>query len=89
VPGIVIASRAEIIRELGARFQRFDLRGRKSAARERKRIEATMMIAELEQFCLCVFVDSSHLDLKVGLDLLSERLFEFLKAEKPLRNAGF
>jgi AcrR family transcriptional regulator len=74
---IVISSRAQIVEELGARYERFRIGGRPSAARERKRVEAMLMIAQIEQFCACVVHQPGSYDLDAGLDVLSRRLWEF------------
>ncbi len=76
----IVESRTKIIELLGRRYESFALKGRPSRALARRRVEATLMIIQLEQFCASVANEDNSMDEEAGLDVLTDRLFAFLCA---------
>lgn len=76
----VAKSRAAIMADLGQRFPRFSVSESKTGDAPRERFEALMMIVQIEQLCTLLTFDNS-LDDAAGLDVIAERLLEFLVDE--------
>jgi len=75
---VIVASRLKIMEDLGARFPNFSLEGQRGRTLERMRVEAMLMIIQLEMFCGSMTTGDGSMDEAAGLDVLSERLLAFL-----------
>lgn len=81
---LTIAHHEEAIRKIGVRFPAFDLETGSEAAKAHKRVQAYMIIFELEQVTVRFSNGPGTPDLKIGFDILADRMLALLQSEETV-----
>jgi len=81
VRSTLVQHRLAVIELLGTRFTSFNLGALKGGARRRRYCEADLMIGEIEGVCGAAAHPGFHLDVRIAVNVLSERFYSLLTLE--------